>query len=218
MKLDHTTSALVIVGGWNSRIFTPPWIKKYLFPGENEDFTIEMPAPFSLDFNTQFISPRISSKEVRILLQENRLSFSPVENRNEHFDQIQELALQLADYLPHTPVTAYGVNFLFTEHPISEEMVNRIRPRDLEEFEQINDSLTSEQYTRRLSLYGRTLNFTVKLDGDKAAFDFNFHFKIGDLVAFKAKIAEISILELKHEAVQFMSEIYHLELEEELNE
>lgn len=218
MKLDHTASTLVIVGGWNSRIFTPPWIKKYLFPGEHEDFTIEMPTSFSLDFNTQFISPRISSKEVRILLQENRLSFSPVENKNEHFDQIQELALQLADYLPHTPVTAYGVNFLFTEKPISEELVNRIRLRDLEEFEQLNDSLTSEQHTRRLTLNGRTLNFTIKLNGEKATFDFNFHFKIGDLVAFKAKFAEISILELKQEAVQFMSKIYHLELEEGLNE
>ncbi len=212
MKLDHSASALVIVGGWNSRIFTPLWIKKYLFPGEHEDFTVEMPTPFSLDFNTQFISPRISSKEVRILLQENRLSFSPVENKNEHYDQIQELALQIADYLPHTPVTAYGVNFLFTEDPISEEVVNRIRPRDLEEFAQLNDSLTGEQYARRLRLNGRILNFTIKLDGDKASFDFNFHFKIGDLIAFKAKIAEISILELKQEAIQFMSEIYHLEL------
>lgn len=218
MKLDHTASALIIVGAWNSRIFTPSWIKKYLFPSEDEDFTIEMPAPLSLDFNTQFISPRISSKEARILLQENRLSFSPVENKNEHYDQIQELALQIVDYLPHTPVTAYGVNFLFAENPISEELVNRIRPRDLEEFEQVNDSLTGEQYTRRLRLNGRTLNFTIKLDGDKAAFDFNFHFKIDDLVAFKAKISEISILELKQEAVQFMSKIYHLELEERLNE
>ncbi len=215
MKFDHSSSALVIVGGWNSCIFTPSWIKKYLFPGEHEDFTIEMPALSSLDFNTQFISPRISSKEVRILLQENRLSFSPVENKNEHFDQIQELATQLTDYLPHTPVTAYGVNFLLTEDPISEELVNRIRPRDLEEFEKLNGSLTGEQYTRRLSLNGRTLNFTIKLDGERAAFDFNFHFKIADLVAFKAIISEISILELKQEAVQFMSEIYHLELKGE---
>ena len=130
MKLDHSSSALVIVGGWNSRIFTPPWIKKYLFPEEQEDFTIEMPAPFSSGFNAQFISPRISSKEVRILLQENRLSFSPVENKVEHFDRIEELATQLADYLPHTPVTAYGVNFLFTDESFSEDLVNLIRPKD----------------------------------------------------------------------------------------
>lgn len=200
-------------------VYLPPtWIKKYLFPGEHEDFTIEMPTPFSLDFNTQFISPRISSKEVRILLQENRLSFNPVENKNEHYDQIQELAMQLADYLPHTPVTGYGVNFLFTEDSISEELVNHIRPGDLDEFKKLNASLTGEQYTRRLRVNGQTLNFTIKLDGKRAIFDFNFHFKIDDLVAFKAKISEISILELKHEAVQFMSEIYHLELEEALNE
>ncbi len=31
MKLDHKASALVIVGGWNSRIFTPHMDKKVPF-------------------------------------------------------------------------------------------------------------------------------------------------------------------------------------------
>ena len=214
MKLDHSSSALVIVGGWNSHIFTQDWIKRYLFPTEQEEFKIDLLV--SQGFKAQFVSPRISSKEVHILLQENRLSFIPVENKNEHFDRIQELALQLADYLPHTPVTAYGVNFLFTEdRSVSEHLLNLIHMGDLEKIEQSGVSVTTEQYTRRLSLNGRILNFTIGLEEEKVTFDFNFDFKIPDLVAFKAGISETSILELRQEAVKFIAEVYSLELEGE---
>lgn len=214
MKLDHSSSVLVIVGGWNSHIFTRDWIKRYLFPTEQEEFKIDLLV--SQGFNAQFVSPRISSKEVHILLQENRLSFIPVENKNEHFDRIQELALQLADYLPHTPVTAYGVNFLFTEdRSVSEHLLNLIHMGDLEKIEQSGVSVTTEQYTRRLSLNGRILNFTIGLEEEKVTFDFNFDFKIPDLVAFKAGISETSILELRQEAVKFIAEVYSLELEGE---
>ena len=213
MKLDKPSNTLVIVGGWNRHIFTQDWIKRYLFPGEEEKFTIDMLV--AQGFNTQFVSPQISSKEVEILFQENRLNFNPVENKNENFDRIQDLALQLADYLPHTPVTAYGVNFLFTEETASGDLINLIRPRDLEKIEQFGGSLTNEQYTRGLVLNGRILNITIKLEGEKVIFDLNFHFNISDLVRFKAGISEISILELKEEAIQFITEIYSLELEGE---
>ena len=213
MKLDKPSNTLVIVGGWNRHIFTQDWIKRYLFPGEQEKFTIDMVV--AQGFNTQFVSPQISSKEVEILFQENRLNFNPVENKNENFDRIQDLALQLADYLPHTPVTAYGVNFLFTEETASGDLINLIRPRDLEKIEQFGGSLTNEQYTRGLVLNGRILNITIKLEGDKVTFDLNFHFNIRNLVEFKAGISEISILELKQEAIQFITEIYGLELEGE---
>lgn len=212
MKLDKPSNALVIVGGWNRYIFTPDWVKRYLFPESQEEFTIDMMV--AQGFNAQFVSPRILSKTVEILFQENRLNFNPVENKNENFDRIQELALHLADYLPHTPVTAYGVNFLFTEEHVQQDLINLIRPRDLKEIELLGGSLTSEQYTRRLVLNGRNLNITLKLEGETATFDLNFHFKIRDLVEFKARISEVSILELKQEAIHFITQIYSLEFEE----
>ncbi|MCY3551781.1 MAG: hypothetical protein OXU27_06075 [Candidatus Poribacteria bacterium] len=211
MKLSKPSNALVIVGGWNRHIFTQDWIKRYLFP--KEEFTIDMLV--SQGFNAQFISPRISSKEVEILFQENRLNFNPVENNNENLDRIQELALQLADYLPHTPVTGYGVNFLFTENEVSDDLINLMRPKDLEKIEQFGGSLTSEQYSRHLMLNGRTLNITIRFEGESVDFDFNFHFNIRDLVAFKAGILETPILKLRQEAVKFIAKVYSLELEGE---
>lgn len=213
MKLDQSFSGLVIVGGWNSHIFNPNWIKRYLFPAEDEKLTIDIQAQFPQGFNPQFVSPRISSKDVRILLQGNKLNFIPVKDEDENLNLIQDLALQLAHYLPHTPVSGYGVNFLFTEDHVSEDLINLIRPKDLEEIEQFGASLTGEEYTRRLVLNEHPLNFTIGLEGKKVTFKFNFHFKIGNLAAFKGKIAETSILELKQKAVEFLAEIYDTELE-----
>ena len=211
MKLSKPSNALVIVGGWNRHIFTQDWIKRYLFP--EEEFTIDMLV--SQGFNAQFISPRILSKEVEILFQENRLNFNPVENNNENLDRIQELALQLADYLPHTPVTGYGVNFLFTENELSDDLIDMIHPRDLKEIEQFGGSLTSERYNRHLVLNERILNIIIIREGESVDFDINFHFNIRDLVAFKAGILETPILKLKQEAVKFITEVYGLELEGE---
>lgn len=213
MRLDKPSNVLVIVGGWNRYIFTQDWVKRYLFPAEEEKFTIEM--VIDQGFNAQFVSPRILSKGVEILFQENRLNFIPIENKNENCDRIQELALQLADYLPHTPVTAYGVNFLFIESHISEDLLNLIHPRDLAEIQRCGASLTNEQYTRQLVLDGRTLNINIRLEDEKATFDLNFHFNIHSLVEFKAGISETSILELKQEAIQFITNVYNLEMEGE---
>lgn len=213
MKLDQSFSGLVIVGGWNSHIFNPNWIKRYLFPAEDEKLTIDIQAQFSQGFNPQFVSPRISSKDVRILLQGNKLNFIPVKDKDENLNLIQDLALQLADYLPHTPVSGYGVNFFFTENHVREDLINLICPKDLEKIEQFGASLTGEEYTRRLVLNGHPLNFTIGLEDKKATFKFNFHFQIGNLAAFKGKIAETSILELKEEAVEFLAEVYDIELE-----
>lgn len=215
MKLDQSSSGIAIIGGWNSHIFTTPrWIKRYLFP--EEKFTLELQGQLPQSLSGQFLQPCISSKDIRILLQGNKLNLIPLKNGDENLDRIQDLALQLADYLPHTPVSGYGVNFLFSEDHINEDLVDLVRPRDLEKIEQFGVSLTGEEYTRRLESNERILNFTVGLENERTTFKFNFHFKINDLVAFKAGISKISILELKQEATQFIAEIYNLELKGEI--
>ena len=215
MKLDKPFTALVILGGWNRNIITPNWIQRYLLPDEQEELTVEIPAQLFEGIDAESFSPRISSKEVTILLQGNKLNFTPVKNEDKNFDRIQELALQLADYVPHTPVTGYGVNFFFTDDHISEHLIDLIHPGDLEEIEKFGASLTSEQYTRHLKLNERVLNFTIGLEDDEVAFSFNFHFDISNLVEFKEKIVESPILTLKQEAENFIAEIYRLELKGE---
>lgn len=102
MKLDHSESALVIVGGWNTHIINPNWIRRYLFDGKKEKLKVDIIAELPYSFNPQYTAQRISSKEIKIQLQGNKLSISPIENKDECFKRIEEIGLLLADYLPHT--------------------------------------------------------------------------------------------------------------------
>ena len=217
MKLDHSACALVILGGWNAHIFNPDWIRRFLFDGKKVKLKVDILAELPYSFNPQFASQRISSKEIRIQLQGNKLSISPIEDKNENFKRIEEIALLFATYLPPTPVSGFGVNFVFTNN-MSEELESIIRPKDLGKIEKFGASLISQQYTRSLELDSKTLNLAIELKGKKVTFKLNFHSDIRDLAQFKTKISETSILELKQLAVEFISEIYNMELEGELNE
>lgn len=218
MKLDHSSSALVIVGGWNAHIFNPDWIGRYLFDGKKGELKVDILTELPYGFNPEFASQRVSSKEVRIQLQGNKLSLSPMENKDKYFKRIEEIALLLADYLPHTPVSGFGVNFVFTENKVSEDLKNIIRPKDLGKIESFGASLISQQYTRSLEFNDITLNFTIELKDKKVTYKLNFHTEISDLVQFKTRISETSVLALKEKAVEFIVSVYDLELKGVMNE
>ncbi len=218
MKLDHSSSALVILGGWNAHIFNPDWIRRYLFDGKKEELKADILTELPYGFSPQFVSQRVSSKEVRIQLQGNKLSLSPIENKDKYFKRTEEIALLLADYLPHTPVSGFGMNFVFTENRVSEEMKNIVRPKDLSKIEKFGASLIDQQYTRSLELDSMILNFTIELKDKRTTFKLNFHTDIRDLAQFKTKISETSVLTMKEKAVEFIVSVYNLELKGVMNE
>ena len=76
----------------------------------------------------------------------------------------------LADYLPHTPVSGFGINFVFTDDKFGKELTDVIRPKDLGKMEKFGASLISQQYTRNLELDNKTLNLTIELKGKKVTF------------------------------------------------
>ena len=108
--------------------------------------------------------------------------------------------MQLADYLPHTPVSGYGVNFGFTNQGIGENLRSIIQPSDTKNIVNAGASLKDEHYRRSLLLNGRILNFTVGIIDEVLTLHFNFHFEIASLADFKSKILEDPILTLKQEA------------------
>ncbi len=218
MKLDHSASALVIVGGWNAHIFNPDWINRYLFDGKKEKLKVDILTELSHGFNPQFVLQRVSSKEVRIQLQGNKLSLNPIENKDKYFKKTEEIALLLADYLPHTPVSGFGMNFVFTENKVSKEIKKIIRPKDLDKIEKFGASLIGQQYTLSLELDNMILNFTIELKDKRITLKLNFHTEIRDLAQFKAKISETSMLTMKEKAVDFIVSVYNLELKGVINE
>ena len=212
MRLDIPSTALVIVGGWNIHIFTAEWVKRYLLPGEKEDLKVEY-AQSRLGLDTQLISPRISSDEVRFFLLGSKLFLAPVRDEDRILDRIQELAVQLADYLPHTPVMEFGVNVAFTEEVINKDLLDSIRPSDTRGVGEYGVSITDEEYKHGLVLDGNALNLTVGIRDDRVSLRFNFHTDIQNLAEFKSIITANPIRASKKKALDYIAAIYGLELE-----
>ena len=213
MKLENTFNSLVILGSWNRRIFTEEWVKEHIFPETNDEFKIDI--LLMNDSDIPSLATRISSDKISILIQDHKLTFNTVDDKEEYFECLIELTKCAADILPHTPITAYGVNFHFSENDIDDDIINLLRPKDLEKFKSLGLELTSERYTRSLSLDGQTINITTDIIDTQADFDFNFHFDIPNMIALKNSISAISILGLKHEAIRIITNTYNFEIEEE---
>ena len=202
MKLKEEFNLLVIVGSWNINIFNPEWINKYLLPEEKLEAEILLG-----------MGLRVSSKKVRIAVSNNRLTFTTRINNEETFNLIQELSLKVADYLPHTPVSSFGVNFIF-ENELNESLKKLFQFNDNELIEQAGWSIKTSQYKHCINIDSKTLNLSISQNNTLINFDFNFHFGLDDLVSFKDKINENPILKLKQTAIDIMKNVYELELSE----
>lgn len=202
LKTDY--NVLVLVGLWNKGIFNPDWVSKFLLPKEKK-LNIEFP------LNVEG-SARISSDKMRIFVVGNKLNFSPLNTYDETFEMIQELATKTADYLPHTPVTAFGINFLFETSEIDEKILQLLNLNDSEPLEEFGAKIKSFEHRHSLELDQKTLNLKITNENDsKVTFDFNFHFGISDLTQFKEKIHSNPILDLKELSISIMKEVYEIE-------
>lgn len=216
MKFDNYFTALVIVGGWNKHIFTTEWIKKYLFPEDTGGLDFNARAEFTLMPGVEVVTPRISSKDVSIFLHGNRLFLTPAHNAIWGADRMEDIAILLADYLPHTPVSGYGVHIGFTDDYVVEDISKTMRPIDTTDMVTAGAQLKDEHYRRRLIWNGQNLNVTIGIVEDVFTLHFNFLFEIPDLANLKSKIRENPILALKQEAIKFISKIYGLDVEEDI--
>lgn len=205
MQFVNKVPVLIIAGGWNFNIFTPDWIGKYIVPGDT--LTVLYPV------NNANASPKITSDKVEILVAENKLQIEPLTKDDENFNLVQDLAMKLVDYLPHTPVTAYGINFTFQED-ITEEFEKIFLLNDSEKWKDEIVDVESFACRREFRLKnGNKLNFTVRTNEGKIMFDFNFHFDITDLVEFKSLVSDNSVLELKNSAIEMMNVLYGLTID-----
>lgn len=207
MKLRDDTHVLVVVGGWNPNIvLNPNWLKKYLFP-DQEKFHVEM-----LFGPGQSPSPCVTAGNIKISVPGNRLCFSLTTFEDSSFDRIQDLACKLADYLPHTPVNAYGVNFVFASSITECNFINQDTP--------LFKALTAEgqkikEEHSRYSLHYKNavLNLTARENhqeegsGMNFNLDFNFHHPIDDLSQLKAGLDETFIQNYYLFAMDFAKKI-----------
>ncbi|MGE0083715.1 MAG: hypothetical protein AB7S75_04780 [Desulfococcaceae bacterium] len=203
MKLMNEFKLLVIVGAWNRNIFSGEWIKKFLLP--KDDFFLEV----ALDN-----SHRISSEKIRVEFHNNRINFIPIINDIENYKYISDLSLKIADYLPHTPVFGYGINFIF-ECDSKKIQTNLIKINDIDKLNECGIIVINSQYKHSVKFDNIPINIAITAINDNLNFDFNFHSDIRNLTQFKESIYEFPVERLYSIALEIMKNVYMLQLEGE---
>ena len=202
MKLDTEFNPLVLVGAWNKHIFNPEWIGKFLLPGKN----LEVEIPINVDG-----SPRISAKNFRMFVINNKLIFSLRKDDDNILEEIEELSLKIADYLPHTPIIAFGINFLFKCDSNFDKLQDLFSLSDSEKLIEVGCIINSDQIKHSFIQDNRNINLTLIKQSDTIKFDFNFHFDVNNLVEFKDKINNNKLLHMKQIAISILSDVYAIE-------
>lgn len=118
-------ASIVMIGSFNPAIFQPRWlgVQGLIRPEEAETAKITVIQAEVADFSTEWF-------QVQVL--QNRLMLASVDPR--HYAALRDLCAGIFDLLPHTPITAFGINrqFHFSMPSIEawHSIGHRLAPKD----------------------------------------------------------------------------------------
>lgn len=200
MNLAKEFPLLVIFGAWNRSIFSGEWIKKFLLPKDTFSFEI------ALDN-----AHRITTEKIRIEFHGHRINFIPMANDMETYQDISHLSLKIADYLPHTPVFSYGVNFVF-HCKIADVQGDLIKISDVDKLREYDIEVIGSQYKHSVKFNDIPINIMTSTSNDNLYLEFNFHSNIKDFIEFKEKTNEFPVEKLYAISLEIMKNVYEVQL------
>ncbi|MBC8146610.1 MAG: hypothetical protein H8E98_01330 [Bacteroidetes bacterium] len=198
MELIKEQQAIVIIGGWNPSIFSPEWVSKYLFDGEK--LKVEFPLNTSLP-------PRISNEKMRLTVEANKFNIIPIEISDENYQNMEDVIVKVIDYLPHTPVTALGVNFHFVdiENKVNTEILEILNSDVSDKVTGVLDQTTIKRAIREDDYI---LNMETIYHDSKTIINFNYHFNLNKISGIKEKIDNNSIVSLKNKSMDILKKLH----------
>lgn len=162
------------VAHWNRYIFNPSWIDKFivkkLFP-EIKDIAISgniMERDFIYEFNKISLIPKANLLEIR-LNQDGLLD----EDFEKRINLLFLTFMEILNLLPHTPVTAIGINIdYFLNKDKKCGLLNIFETNSQNKFEKFD--LTQMRLSKTEENY--ILNLILILESNKVKANFNYHF------------------------------------------
>lgn len=191
---------IVMVGIWNNAIFQPDWVSKYLLPGE--DLNVEFPIGVG--------SLRFSTKELRLYIVENKLSISVLNFSDEIIEKVESLAKKISEYLPHTPVSAFGYN-INTEFDKCLEL-DKVFASSFEKFDTSEYSLTNSVIKGIYKKNDHDINLEIAKLASSYLININFHFPIKSIVDFTELTSKYPLSEASRQSKIILSSFFNLEI------
>jgi hypothetical protein len=173
-KVDETN--VVLVGFWNPAILTPAWLAKHVF-------ALEVDVPVEMELSpVAGQPPRFKMQGLRFSPAYNRLTVVPEGLEGEQLTTCETRLRVLLNALPHTPISAFGINYAFEDAAPSEALLDLFSDQEgLAERTGLAFESQSTGVQRAMAMNGYVLNFTRSLSAPNTVkYKFNFHYSVTD--------------------------------------
>ena len=180
MALEYEVHPLlVLVGAFNPQIMrNAPWIKNYLFPRSSQkEIAVNMTVPLM----GGELSSSMNIDGIKIVAESGKIQITPGEFNSSGYNALAGVVVNLATALPHTPLSAYGINCRLTECPsrarlIKNATIKRLLGTDFQ------DNYLKLEYASKYKAGQMTVSVVEKKGEEsfRIFYDFNFHFKIDE--------------------------------------
>ncbi len=192
--------SIVVAGHWNFRILRPEWIIEHLTDSKNVGIEIPISNPS--------LPPRFRFDDLILRADGQRLVVSPESTDESVLQRVELVARKVLLELPHTPVTATGVNFQFVEKEPDADLLRIFKVEDTAALADGGFSVQATSIQRRLESTNGILNLTATLSEDSdVVMDFNFHLDV-TFTHDAADFLDSAILGFQDRACRLLDEVY----------
>lgn len=209
MKEKIEKWSIVLVGAWNTAIFTPDWLTK-LMGVSGMEVKIEFPIANPL------LPIRYTFQNVRMMMHRDRLIFAPTTGDTAVLERVEFIAKTMLRTLTHTPMTSLGINFEFVEDNIP-ELLKEIFPQNdmarIAAADFIVGGAEVRRELRRSQDQDEVLKLTLRRSGPDVTIHINFHKDVPNATVAGAYF-DGRVLKCRDLALRFLREVYGLEQEE----
>ena len=193
---------IVVVGGWNPKIFTPAWVGKHLIS-----------TPMTLDVA---LAPtpvlRFRSAGLVLFPTPERLIVGVETADAKSVELAEKLALNVVTLLPHTPFLGVGINFGFEDASPEAHLTSLFKTPDHAKVVGAGCTIRDTTITRAVDLAGETVNITLAFVNDRVVIEINFHKS-----AVSEEVAKLALTgraeTCLNVARKFLSEAYDIHIE-----
>lgn len=204
--VPETGFNILVLGRWNPSVFSPQWIRTNV-----ADSDVSMAISIG-DFDAP---PRLAFSNFQLFPARHALEARLSELREDDMAALGQTIARIVELLPHTPISAVGINFRFIDESNSEELAADFQFADVARIPHERYSLASSTIARRFELPdGDKLNLSLTRDAGKLIAEFNFHTDASDVASVLSKLTADNIKARLNDATSFMRDTYNLTLDE----
>jgi hypothetical protein len=198
---------IVVAGNWNVSIFNPNWVSENIF--DKAEVQVEFPL-------TPGLSPRYTRDGVSVFLQGERLNLCPEQANDQCLKAVEDKAKRILDLLPHTPVNAVGINFIYKETDPKPGLSAMFNFQDTGRLDVLGFNTQVREIGRQLAWNAGMLNLTMRIsNAGSILFNFNYHEQVASTVEAANAIAG-QVVSLEHKSRTLLDKLYGGDQQEEI--